>query len=99
MRGAGLEDRLDINIIAGAAQKLAAGEVAQDCGERVHDGGKDALRLFLASKAETAVHAGDDKVKALQNVRRVVERAIGEDVGFDAFENAKASTVAAVEGI
>src|SRR5258706_15866075 len=63
----------------------------------IGDGGDDALRLLRAAKAEAAMHAGDDKIKALQHVRRIIERAIGENVGFDAFEDAEASAIAAVE--
>src|SRR5258705_12914708 len=61
----------------------------------IGDGGDDALRLLRAAKAEAAMYAGDDKIKALQHVRRIIERAIGENVGFDAFEDAEASAIAA----
>src|SRR5438105_1242961 len=93
----GGEDRLDIHFITGAAQKLPPGHVAEDGGERILDRTDYALRLRLAVELETAVHACDHKIKAGQNVVRVVEGAVGEDVGLDAFEDAEALAVPSVE--
>jgi hypothetical protein len=73
--------------------------VAKDGGERIFNGTDDALRLGLAVELEAAVHAGDNKIEAGQHLVRIVERAIGEDVGFDALEDAKALAVALVEAI
>jgi hypothetical protein len=58
---------------SGAAQKLPPGHVAEDGGERILDRTDYALRLRLAVELETAVHACDHKIKAGQNVVRVVE--------------------------
>ena len=96
---ASLEDGLDIDVITGAAQELPSRGVAEDCRVRVRYRSDDALCLLTPVETKPAVDAGDDKVKAVQDLRRIVERSVGEDVGFDAFENAKAPAVAAVEFI
>jgi hypothetical protein len=43
------------------------------------------------------VYAGDYKIKARENVVGIIERAIGQDVGLNAFENAEALAIALIE--
>ena len=59
------------------------------------------MRLVCSSRvnSKAAVDARDDKIKALQNLGRVIERTVSENVGFDAFEDAKAPAIAPVERI
>jgi hypothetical protein len=50
--GAGLQDALDIDLVTLAAQKQAAGHVAEDRRERVCYGADDAIRLRLRLEPE-----------------------------------------------
>src|SRR5699024_9490442 len=44
---------------------------------------------FFAAHAQSVMHAGNDKVEAFKQLILVVQAAIAQDIGFDAFENAK----------
>ncbi len=70
--GARLEDRCDIDVVSRAAQKLAAGEMAEYCCEGVRDTSDNAIRLLIAPEAKAAMHAGDNKIEALQHLRRII---------------------------
>jgi hypothetical protein len=97
--GARHEIGVHVCIIARPAQELPSGWMAEDCCEGIGNGGYDSLRLLSSVQLEAGVHAGDNEVEALQHLRRIIERSIGKDVGLDAFENAKAPAIAAVEFI
>src|SRR5262245_43981671 len=91
---AGRQHPLDIEIIPRPPQQLAAGHVANDRDERVGDRAHQALGLFRAIEPELTVDAANDEIEAAQHVLRIVERALGQDVGFDALEDASGSTSA-----
>src|SRR5699024_6984702 len=44
---------------------------------------------FFAAHAQSVMHAGNDKVEAFKQFVVIVQAAIAQDIGFDAFENAK----------
>ena len=89
MRGAGGKHRFEVHLVAGPAQQLAAGHVPENGGEGICHGANDARGLSLAIEIEAAVHAGHDEIEAPQDFERIIERPIRQDVGFDAFEDAK----------
>src|SRR6478609_7776713 len=84
--GTGAQHLLDIDFIAWPPLELAPGHVADDGGVRIGDGPKQALRLCLAVEFEAAVDARDHEVEAMQHVLRIVQRAVDQNVGLDAFE-------------
>jgi hypothetical protein len=45
------------------------------------------------------VHAGDDQIEGLKYVFGKIQRAIGKNVGFDAFKDVKLVAVAPVEPV
>src|SRR5262245_66255024 len=55
------------------------------------DRGQDPLRLPLAVEFEATMDARYDEIEGRQHVRRIVQRTVGEDVGFDALEDPEAS--------
>ena len=99
MPRAGDQDLVDVNLVAGPAQQLPPGHVAQDGDEGIAYGAQDPLRLRCAVEAELAVHARDDEIEAAQNIIGVIEGAVGQDVGLDAFEDAEARAELGVEAI
>jgi hypothetical protein len=95
----GGEDRLDVYLIARPAQQLPSGHVAEDCGKRILHGADDTLRLGRAVELEAAMDARDHEIEASQDVIRIIERTVGQDVRFNAFEDAEAPAVALVEAL
>jgi hypothetical protein len=85
--GACRKHLFDVNVVAGAAQQLPPSHMPEDGGIRIGYCADDALGLRCAVHLETAVHARDDKVERLQDLVRVVESAVRENVRFDAFED------------
>jgi hypothetical protein len=67
--------------------------VAEDDGVGIGYRLEDALGLLCAAHLETAMHACDDKIERLQNLVRVIERAVRLNVGFDAFEDPETPAV------
>src|SRR5690242_3555087 len=61
--GAGLQDALHIDLVAGTPQELPSGDVAENGRAGILDRPDDAVSLLLAAHPEIAVHAGDDKIK------------------------------------
>src|SRR6266550_5593418 len=43
--------------------------------------------------------AGDDEIEAAEDFDRIIERAVGEDVGFNALENPKALSERPIEPV
>ena len=97
--GAGPQHLLDVDFVPRSPLKLPPGHVAYDGVVRMRDGPKEALRLRLAVQFEATVDAGDHEVKALQHVVRIVQRTVGQDVRFDAFENPEVLPEALVQAV
>ena len=93
------EDRLDVHLIARPAQQLPSGHVAQNGGKRILHRANDALRLGLSVELEAAVDARHHEIEARQDVIRIIERTVRQDVRFNAFEDAEAPPVAFVETV
>jgi hypothetical protein len=89
--GAGLEDRPDVHLIAWPAQQEPSRNVPENCCERVGYGLYDAGSLLCLSQPEPAVHARHHEIKRREHLLRVVQRAVGQDVGLDPLEDAKAA--------
>src|SRR5215208_2201508 len=56
-------------------------------------------RFVPSCQTKAAVNARDDEVEAVQNLVRIVERAILQDVGLNALEDPKAAAIAGVQGV
>src|SRR4051812_11365816 len=63
--------------------------MAENGGEPVLDRVDDALRLGLSVELEATVHTRDHKVEAREHLVRIIQRAVGQNVRFNAFQNAK----------
>jgi hypothetical protein len=45
------------------------------------------------------MHARHDEVEARQHVVRIIQRSVGQDIGFNAFEDAEATSVSLVQRV
>src|SRR4051794_35229872 len=97
MRRTRTQNALHVQLVAGPAQKLASGDMTQNSRVRVLNGLDDTVRLLFAAHPEFAVHTGDDQIEAIQNVLRVIERAVTQNVGLNSLEDAKLRAEAVVE--
>jgi hypothetical protein len=87
------KDRLDIHLITRPAQQLPPSHVAEDSGKRILHCANDAPRLSLAVELKAPMDARDHEIEARQQFVRIVERSVGQDVGFDSFQDAEALAV------
>jgi len=99
IRGACLENAFDINFVTRPPQQLAPGHMAEDSGVRICHRAEDAVRLAFGIKLEAAMHAGHDEVEPLQHVIWIVQRALGQNIRFDAFENPKVVPIGSVQSV
>src|SRR3954453_19815540 len=68
-------------------------------GVRICRRAEDAVRLAFGIKLEAAMHAGHDEVEPLQHVIWIVQRALGQNIRFDAFENPKVVPIGSVQSV
>ncbi len=99
--GAGGEDHLGVELGFGAAFAAASliasailaneppGAVAKDIDVGVGDGGDHPAGHLRGGHTELAVDAGDDDIEFGEEGRVLVERAVVEDIDFDAREDAE----------
>src|SRR5208283_5320432 len=81
-----------------AAQQQASGWVAQNADVRVLDGADHSGRHLLAGLGEMGMNAGDDHVHLGEHLVVEVESAVGENVDFNAGEDADTAFHSAVDG-
>src|ERR1051325_2513438 len=86
--GRAVEDAVELDAVALAAEELAAGEVAEEGDVRVVQGAEDALRHLVLFHLELGVDGGDDEVEEVERFGTVVDGAVGEDVRLRAAEDA-----------
>ena len=86
--GGAFEDGVDVEGVGVALEDLAAGGVAEDAGVGVLEGAEDAVGHLVDGLIEAGVDAGDDDVHLGEGGVVEVEWAVGEDVDFDAGEDA-----------
>src|SRR4051794_14205113 len=84
-----LKDGFNIELISRPPQKLPAGHMSENRGVRVRHGSDDAPGLLLRIETEAAVNAGHDEVETREHIVGIVERAIRQDVRFNALEDLK----------
>lgn len=73
--------------------------MADDGRVRIGNGPQQALRLRLPVQFEPAVDAGHQEIEALQHLIRIVQRAVGQNVRLDAFENPEILAEALVQPV
>jgi hypothetical protein len=95
--GAGCKNLLHVHFVAGASQQLPPGDVAENGGVRVGDGFEDAFGLLGLAHAKLTVDAGNDHVEAVENLVGIIKRAVRQNVGLDAFEDAESAAEVFVE--
>src|SRR6185312_6315796 len=78
---------LDVDFVAWTALELAPGHVADDRGEGIGDRPQQTIGLRLPVHLEPAMDAGDHEIEAGQHVLRIIQRAVGQDVGLDALQD------------
>ena len=84
---AGPQHLLHVDFVAWPALELPPRQVADDRGVGIEDRPQEALGLGLSVEPEASIDAGNDEVEPSQHLIRVVERTVGEDVGFDALQD------------
>jgi hypothetical protein len=67
--------------------------------ERTLVGAEKALGLRFWLELEAAMDAGDDKVKTLQHIGRMVERAVGQNIRFDTLQGPEVLSKALVDAV
>src|SRR5215207_664070 len=97
--GACRQDPLYVELVSRPAQQLPPGQVPDHVDEGIGDGAQHPLGLRLPLHAELAVDAADDEIEAAQNVVRIIERAVRQDVGLDPLENAEAAVESGIEAV
>ncbi len=89
--GGGLGEHLiEIDRVRLALQQHPTRGVTEDREMGVVHGGEHAPRHFVFGHAEARVDRSDHEVEPVEHVWSVVERAVRQDVGLDAFEHADA---------
>src|SRR4051794_8181912 len=87
--GACRKDLFNVHIVARPPKELAACHVAKNGDERMGHSAQNAFGLFLPFLSELAMDARHDEIEATQHIVRIVERAVREDVRFDALEDSE----------
>src|SRR5437763_621956 len=75
-----------------AGEQESTGRVRENSQKGIIEGAKHALGHRRAAHAESRVDRSDDEIEAREELVVVVEAAVGENVGLDAFENMEAAT-------
>ena len=57
------------------------------------------ISLLLFGHLEATMHACDDEVEACENLIRIVERPVRQDVGFDSFQHPKRAAVTRIKPV
>ena len=83
-----LDQRADVDVVAGALADQPTGRVADHVDERMLDRAHDPRGHRVAGHPERRVRARDDPVELLEHLVVVVERAVGQDVHLAAREHA-----------
>ena len=96
---AGLKDLINVHVVTRSSQQQAARDVPEDAREWIGQRLNDAVSLLNPVAAKTAVHTGYNEIEGGENVVRIVERTIGEDIGLDALQDAKATAESLVQHI
>src|SRR5438105_6519590 len=95
----GSEYHLNVNVVARPPQQLPAGHMPKNSDEGIGDSAQDAFGLLLSTLPKPAVNARDDEVKAKHNVVGIVERPIGQNIGFDPLEDPEFSLVLHIQPV
>jgi hypothetical protein len=90
MLGTGSKDAFNVDIITWPSQQLPSSHMAENCRVWIRHRSQDPLGLRRAILAKLAVNARHNEIKAADDLVRVVERAIRQNVGFDSLEDAEA---------
>ena len=89
MGRAGVDDRLVIDGITGAAEEEPACHVSKDGGIGIFDGAEQAHHRLFLIHLEIGVYGGDDEVEGGKDIICVIEIAVVEDIALDAFKDIK----------
>ena len=94
-----IENFLYVDLVAGTPEKLSPRHVTEDRHERISNCAQYALGLFLLVLPELPMDAGHDEVKAAEDIIRIVQRAVRENVGLNSLENAEFPAVLRVQSV
>lgn len=78
------EDFIEIEIVRITSAYLPSARMTQHVDHSRRERSHDSPGHRLARLIELRVHARDDAIEAGQQLEREIERAIGEDIDFDA---------------
>jgi hypothetical protein len=87
VRCAGAQHLFDVDFVSGAALELASGHVSDDRRITIGDCSQKPLGLCFPIELEAAVDAGDHEIKPVEDIVRIVQGAVGQDVGFNSLQN------------
>ena len=97
--GARLKDLFDVNVVTRPSKQLPARHVTQDRGARICYSPQDAICLLLSAELKPAVDTRHNEVEARQNLIRIVQRAVHEDVRLDTLQDTEVAGVAFVQPV
>ena len=98
-RCAGSENALDINLITGTAKKLPSCHVSENGRGRILNSAQNARCLRFTIKREPAMHARNNKIELRQHFFGIIQRTVGKDVRFNAFEDAEIISVLFIQSV
>src|SRR5579884_677583 len=94
-----VNDRLDINIVALAAEQEPSGRMSNNIHEGIGDGANHALRLLLTREVKLAVNRSHHEIQASQRLVGKVERAIAQDVALGSMQDVNTPGKLLVEAV
>jgi hypothetical protein len=84
---AGAQHLFDVDLISGPALELSPRHMANYRGVGIADRPQQPLGLRFSIELESAVDARNHEVELVEHLVRIVQRAVGEDVGLDALQD------------
>ena len=96
---AGGKNALDINLITGTAEKQPSCHVSENGRVRILDNAQNARRLRFTIKREPAMHTRNHKIELRQHFFGIIQRTVGKDVRFNAFEDMEIISVVFIQSM
>src|SRR5262245_17179311 len=84
-----LEDRVEIHVVRWSREQQASGRMSEDGQVWIVEGGEQPLGHRDAVHREAGVNRAHHEIEAVENLVRVIESSVGEDIGLDSFEDTK----------
>ena len=88
-----VNDAIHVELVAGALEQQPAGGVTQNIKVAVVHGAQNPLGLLIFAKGEARMDGADRVIEFAQQLVRIIERAIGQNIDFGGFQDTEAVQV------